>query len=400
MKNIFRSLVLGIFCIFTLTHCGLISDQPDGPTATTTTGPTTSSSSTFSKEIGLQCFGQGDLGCAQTNYCSLQGEAGAGLRCCVAGFLQTYFSDNTQTLGKMLGYTPVSFADMKGMSRQDLLDKKALPFGELFLLPKEEAPKVKDLAKDWGVALSNQQISMEELNQRLAQLGKDLEASATCLENITGQVKSDQVEKDVFGTEQDVQVTSRDLHFLRFSLSAEAYLLQMISHYGWGFEKFPSIPLSDDFLKDINGKTEGDSRWGEISDAGAEELAGKFGLLSSVFSALKLYSDLKDKPSLIDDYLNWRLTPESQSYDSGILKAANESLQDGKYVDLPEDDYQVNLSALSKAALLPNSLKVADSVEVLNRDEASEVQGNKLFFQAWAWNVVRPKPIAPPPPKK
>jgi len=393
VKNILQKFLFLSLTALTLAGCGLISDQPpEGPPPSTTQGPSLSAS--VSKDVGLQCFGEGDLGCAQKNYCALQGEQGAGLRCCLAGFLQTYFSDNTKALGGMLGYTPLGFAEIKGMSRQELIDKKALPFAELFLLPSAEAPKFKDLAMGWAAALAEQQVSGADLNQKLGELGQGLEASMTCLEGVMGQVKSDKVEKDVFNSDEDIQIAHRDLQFIRFSLGASAYLLQFASQYQWGFDKFPALPLSEDALKDINGETSpSDGRWGELVEGGELAIVGNFGVLTQSLSALKSFSDLKDQPSSIDDYLNWRLSAETQTYASGILKAANDSLKSSDYLDLPDEDYQIRLPALGVPNLIPDSRKVSDATPVLKKNAEGDIEGNQLFFEAWAWSVVRPDPI-------
>src|SRR5207247_568877 len=133
-----------------------------------------------------------------------------------------------------------------------------------------------------------------------------------------------------------LSVSPRDLNFLEFALGAGGYGLQGIAAYESGVDQFPRLPLSDDFLKDINGKAAaGDARLGDLSDAEAGHIVALFPLLQKTFGALKAFSDLKDQPSQVDDYLNWRIDKEDQEEASKILKAGFDSLQKSAWADLP-----------------------------------------------------------------
>jgi len=157
---------------------------------------------THSKEIGLQCLSQGDLGCASENFCALTSDAHAALRCCVSQFLENYFSDNTQALGRMLGYEPASFGEIRGMSREEMLKAKALPFGELFLLDQASAPRPKDLVAAWGGVLIRDQASTDELAERFSKFGKGLETTSVCLGQVSSHLASDEMEKEIFATDK------------------------------------------------------------------------------------------------------------------------------------------------------------------------------------------------------
>ena len=116
---------------------------------------------------------------------------------------------------------------------------------------------------------------------------------------------------------------------------------------------------------------------------------GKFPLLQESLAALKGFSDLKGKPSLIDAYLNWRVEKSDQEKASKWLKAAYQSLKENRWVEVEGRDSRINLSNLASVDLLPNSKKLNPETEVLIRNEAGDVEKNDIFFKAWLWNTLR-----------
>ncbi len=383
----FRRLVGVLFISCFVFSCGLISDQPDEPDVQVQTP-----SNPSLKESGLQCLTKGETGCAKENYCRIRGDAHAGLRCCLAGFLDEYFSENTRELGLMLGYTPVSFSELRDKSREELLKQKGLPFAELFLLSFEEAPTVKELMTQWGIALSSGGVSTQELAKRFRQFGMGMESAYSCLDMTLGVLKKDEVEKEIFGSKESFAVNRRDLYFLKFVFGSLGYLIQSVSQYEPGVEQFPSLPISDDFISDLNGfLKEDDDRFGDLEPEAAKSIAQKFALLHGSFLALKSFSDLKDQASSVDGYLNWRFSKEFQEEASQVLKSFHQSLTAREWVDFPDSDYQINLTNLSTPSGLPNGKNVDASTPVLVRDHSGELRANKDFFKAWARPVVRPK---------
>jgi len=351
----------------------------------------------ISKDIGIQCLNDGDLACAKRNLCAIQGDPSAGFRCCLSTFLENYFSDNTRELGEMLGYQPVSFAEVKKMTREELLQAKALPFAELFLLGQEESPALKDLLKRWAIQLIDDKAATANLQSHLEKFGAGLEASTDCLDLQLGSLKDDQIDAGVFGTKDAFRVQARDLNFLRFALGLTAYALQSTTQYEWGAEHFPTLPISDDFIADLNGLAgESDPRFGELDDISANFIAGKFPLLQGSFSALQVFSKLKDQPGKIDAYLNWRFSKESQQKASEWLKAMNASLIQKNWQVLPGGEYQINLSSLANAGQLPNAAKIDAKRPFLTRDEAGAIDVNGGFLLEWAQFLVKNEPAPIP----
>ena len=343
-----------------------------------------------SKDIGIQCLNDGDMACAKRNLCAIQGDPSAGFRCCLAGFLDNYFSENTRALGEMLGYDPVDFAQVKTMSRDELIKAKALPFAELFLLGQDEAPGVKDLLKRWAIQLIDDKAATAELQSRLESFGAGLESTAACLDLTMGSLREDQIDAAVFGTQDSYRVAPRDLQFLRFALGMLGYALQTGANYEWGAEHFPSLPLNDAFLADINGFAgEGDARFGELDAISSDLIAQKFPLLQGSFAALQAYSALKGEPGKIDAWLNWRFSKESQEKASEWLKAMNASLLQKNWQNLPGGEYQINLSSLGVAGMLPNSAKLDAKLPFLSRDAAGDIDVNGDFLLEWAQNLVK-----------
>lgn len=343
----------------------------------------------FSKEIAQQCLAAGNLSCAREQFCALSGE-GTGLRCCVSQFLENYFSENTRTLGKLLGYSPQSFAEIRQLSRQEIIDAKALPFAELFLLSSDAAPALKGLMVQWGLALIQGNASAEELAERFSAFGAGLEATSLCLGKIGEGFHSDEIEQEVFASEVSLTVNARDLKFLEALTGLLGYGIQAASAYQAGFENFPTLPVSPEFLADLNGHDgEGDARLGDLEDGDAAGVAGKFSLLQASFAALKAYSELSDRPGLIDVYLNWRFRAETQGEISGVLKAAYLSLTLAQWTPLPEGDWEINLSGLGQAEGLPDGQNLDRASDVLFRDEEGKIQINFPFVKQWASPVLR-----------
>lgn|GEM_PF-3498663 len=392
----FRPRLLTLYLILLMSSsaaCGLLSDQPPKTEPTTSTGESVGSS----KEVAFQCLSQGELGCAKENYCGLSGDAPAALRCCLSGFLENYFSDNTKHLGQLLGYTPLSFQEIRGMSREDILKAKALPFAELLLQSDAETPKVSDLLEQWAGSLSNGKADTQDLRQTLDKFAQGLQASADCVDHVAQGFQSDEMEKEIFAMDNPLSISPRDIDFVDFALSTLAYGLQAVAQYESGFAQFPTLPLSDSFLLDINGHAGADdTRLGDLEDAGISKIVTLYPLLQRSATALKAYSDLKAQPSKIDDYINWRFAQDKQEKASEILKAAYQSLTDAQWVDLPTDENkQINLSNLAKGGFLPNSKNLNPDVDILVRDESHDVELNDSYVRAWVKTLVRDKVEAP-----
>lgn len=343
-----------------------------------------------SKDLGLLCLTEGDLACAKKNYCAIRGDAQAGFRCCLATFLETYLSENTQALGVMLGYDPADWEEIRASRYQDLLDDKALPFGELFLLSQDEAPAIKELLKQWGIRLVTDRASTSELLNRLGRFGSDLEPTLACLDANLGSFQADTVEKEIFQNETPLEVGPRDLYFLRFVLGAVSYLTQAAQPYDLGAKQFPSWPPSDEFLADVNGLAgEGDARFGDLDAGEAKRIAALDPALVQAFDALKSFSALKGSPGKIDAYLNWRFSSEFQEKASAFLKAAHASLTAG-WQTLPGGHYQLNLGSLAQSGAIPDAHRVSQEQRVLVRDDEGDADVNGDFFQEWAAALVRP----------
>ncbi|MFO1462905.1 MAG: hypothetical protein U1F66_03950 [bacterium] len=353
----------------------------------------------YSKELARQCLAKGDLSCARENYCGIQEGGQAQLRCCLSQFLESYFSENTQALGKMLGYAPKSFAEVRKMPREQILKEKALPFGE-WVLAKDVGAKT--LLAQYGASLVAQHSSTSELRRRLGEFGDALESASSCLAAVDPGSSEDTLEKEIFSSERSQRVSPRDVKFLEFLSGLLGYAFQAGSAYESGFANFPSLPLPQEFLDDLNGHAgEGDARLGDLREEHAAFLAEKFSLLQASFSALRAFSELKGSPSRIDDYLNWRF-PEGEQRDlSGILKAAYLSLGQAEWVDLPDGEWQIHLAALANTDSLPDGRKVDRGADLLSRDPAGEIRINGDLVKAWVSPVLRTKPDGgAPAPKK
>jgi len=381
--NIYRLFAfLALFLSLGLPACGFFDDQPQGSSGQGT--------QELSKESGFSCFEEGDTACAQENYCGLIGDLEAGLRCCLAGFLETAFSENTASLGENLGYQPVAFKELREMSIQEILDAKALPFGELFLVPNVEDDLGKVL-KQWGTSLSEKQVAVSELEGQLVKLGEDFSATVQCLNSSLQGFGGDEIQPQVFATEEGQEVALRDLLLIKFFLGTSSYLLQGMGDYEWGFANFPASYLEEGFLQDINGQTGGeDTRWGDLDEAGAGRVAERFRLLVQSFDALKSFSNLKDSPSRMDAYLNWRWSTASQEKASHYLAAGYDSLKKSQWQPISGSDKEINLFNLSATATLPNGNRVPEALPVLIKDPSGGLDVNSEFTKSFFMTVIRP----------
>lgn len=340
---------------------------------------------------GLECLRQGDPVCAEENYCSLPEHPQAALRCCLAGLIQTVFSENTQSLGRALGYEPLSLKEIRNLSREEILEKKALPFGELFLQPQEEGVDYRRLLKDWFLALEDQGVSTGELNQRLRRLGESLESGLECLNTQIHYFRRDTLTPGIFNSEEKLPLENRDLLFVKFFLGTTSYLLQGLSHYEWGFEIFPSLLPEASFWEDLNGQAGvEDHRFGDLGKGGAEPVSVNFRLLVGSFDALKAFSQLNDVPTKIDAYLNWRLSAESQYDLSNIFSAIYLSLKKGEWFLLPDEEHAVNFFPLSMPEGVPDGRKVSRDLPVFQPKEEGGWRANPEFFREFLAPILRP----------
>lgn len=380
-----KSFILSFLLVFSLgilalPGCGSSAPEPE-PEVSVTLSP---------KAAGLQCFEGGDVSCAAENYCSLPEDGEAAFRCCLARLLEVYFSENTQELGRMLGYEPLGVRELRQLSREEILKRRAAPFGELFLNSQGEGKKYGSIVGRWLQELSAQQASSQELNSRLIQLGVDLEAGYQCLHQGLAGFSEDSIDPEVWAADSKLSVNQRDLRFAKFFLGTLSYVLQTLPQYQWGFDTFPALPLDDDFFADVNGQVgEGDARLGDLSQGAATEIVGNFFLLVSAFEDLKTFSQLPAQASRIDAYLNWRFETGSQEYLSGILKAVYLSLQEDGWQAIPGEDWQLNFFGLSEAGRLPDGRKVDRNTEAVLVKENGGPELNEEFLKLWVEPVLR-----------
>lgn len=287
----------------------------------------------------------------------------------------------------MLGYSPVDFATIRGMSRREILKNKSLPFGE-WVLANDGDPK--ELLVEYGLSLSKQQASTDLLRQRVNRFGQDLEATSRCLASIAVDFSEDSLEKEIFSSEHPPRVAPRDLRFLQFLTGLLGYSMQVGSAYESGFDDFPGLPLEQDFLDDINGhKGEDDFRLGDLHEAQARAVVDKYFLLKNSFNALKAFSELKTEGTRIDEYLNWRFPEEKQKDFSVVLKASYLSLQNSEWTPIGDSEWEIRLNALAGIDSLPNGRKVPRSANLLSRDEQGEIHIDKDLVRDWLSPVLR-----------
>lgn len=287
----------------------------------------------------------------------------------------------------MLGYSPVDFATVRGMSRQEIIKNKSLPFGE-WILTNDSDPK--QLLAAYGLSLSNQQASTTLLRQRINRFGQDLEATSRCIASVTEGFSEDSLEKEIFSSEQNPRIAPRDLRFLQFLAGLLGYSMQVGAAYESGFDVFPELPLSQEFLNDLNGhKGENDIRLGDLSETQAQSVADKFFLLKNSFNALKAFSELKTEGTRIDAYLNWKFPEERQKDFSMALKAAYLSLQNSQWTAIGDSEWEIRLSALASIDSLPDGQKVPRDADLLFRDDQGEIQVDQELVRTWLGPVLR-----------
>jgi len=347
-------------------------------------------SESSARSSALQCLDQGNLSCAQENFCGQQSahpeDVQAALRCCVSQFLNIAFSENTQDLGKKLGYHPLPFGDLKSRSLRDLISGKHLVFGELLFLPQGQAPRLRDLLMDWGSALTRDHASTRALSSHFIRLGQDLEKVSACLEKIPAGFAEDDLEGDFFGSPEKTKITPRDLAFLKFASASLGYLFQSAFEYEWGFENFPSWPFEDSFYEDINGKqSAGDRKFGDLNAEAAPRVASKGALLQK---GLRSFEDFlsQSRIGLIDAWLRWRFSQEDLIAYTSVLRSASASMEQGLWMSVSGEDFIVNASSLLQAPSLPNASTIPASMELLKKDATGSPEVDSDYLK---WLFIR-----------
>ncbi len=377
--------------------CGFFNDQPGPIEATTDVG----SAVNLSTEAAFYCMTEGDFACAEENYCANPSDKAVALRCCLAKSLHTLFSDNTRQLGEKLGYHPLSFKELRELTPQQILEQGAMPLGELFLTPQEQPVEWANLFATWSQSLHDQEVSSTELRNHLRVLGQDLENTLQCMNTSLSGFEQDELQEEIFATEAGIPLTSRDVLFAKFALGTSAYFLQALADYDWGVESFSAWPLTSTFLADINGAAaEGDARWGDLSSEGEVAMASRFPLLVHSFDALKAFSALQGSPSETDRYLNWRLTTESQTQASALLKAAYDSLKTGEWQDLPTATEAINLFPLGTTSKIPNGTKIPLNLKFLVIEDDQNIRVSEQFLKNFLASVYQMEALPDPVPPK
>jgi len=372
MKN--KNLFLGAICLV-LFSC-TSSNNPDSSNLNNTS---------VSRENAIQCLDQGNISCAQNDFCSLQSQnpndASLALRCCTSQFLTMMFSDNTQSLGKMLGYSPTKFESLKSNTLPDLISKKKIVFGELIFLPQGQSPKLRDLVMQWGEKVTSDHTSTHELNQKFIQLGKDLEGVSQCLNKLPQSFPEDELEGNFFGSKDKIKVTSRDIDFLQFASQSLSYLAQSVFEYDWGFDYFPSWPFDDSFYQDINGKMGvGDKRFGDISADATTRVAGHAPLLKSGLQSFDNFLH-ESKTGLIDAWLRWRFTQDDLIIYTSVLQSANASLNAGQWMSVSGKNFILNTSSLLHEETLPNAKDIPPSTDLLLKKSNGDPDVNDDYLK-------------------
>lgn len=340
---------------------------------------------TLSRQNAIQCLDTGDLSCAKNNFCGLQnenpGDSQLALRCCVSQFLNIAFSENTQSLGKMLGYQPASFASLKSNSLENLISHKKIVFGELIFVSEGKAPKLKDLVFQWGQKLTTDQASTRDLNQKLIQLGANLEGVSQCLTKLPSNFPEDELEGNFFGSREKTKISKRDIAFLQFASGSLAYLFQSVFQYEWGFENFPSWPFENSFYADINGSlSEADQKFGDLATPAASKIVARGLLLKTALQSFENFLH-ESKTGLIDLWLRWRFSQEDLITYTSILRSAYASVNSGRWMSVSGEDFILNTSSLLQENTLPNAKNIPDSVELLQRDEEGDPKINSAYLK-------------------
>lgn len=348
--------------------------------------------STLSRQNAIQCLDAGDLSCAKNNFCGLQQQNPAdtsfALRCCVSQFLHVAFSENTQHLGKMLGYEPIAFSSLKNNDLATLISRKKIIFGELIFLPEARAPKLRDLMIQWGQALISAQSDSHELNRKFIQLGSDLESVHQCLSNLPQKFSQDELEGNFFGSQEKTKISPRDLAFLQFASGTLAYLFQSIPHYEWGFDHFPAWPLNDSFYQDINGKLDsGDPQFGDIESSALQKVAAKAKLLKSGLRSFENFLH-QNQTGLIDLWLRWRFSQSDLIEFTSVLRSAHASFEAKNWMGVSGESFILNTSSLEHTESLPDAQKLSPDLELLRPDESGNPEINSDYLKQLFTNLI------------
>ncbi len=380
-KNFF-----GVFLFsFLFISCGSSSDIPKNEDT---------SLGTISQQRAVACVEDGDLSCAQTQYCGLQSkdseDTASALRCCVSQFLQVYFSENTTELAKMLGYSPATFKELRQKPLSQLLTQHKLVFGDLFLASASEASTLENVFTGWGRNLIAHQVSTATLNTRVKKLGADLEGVHACLTSVTESLSEDELEKSFFGTSDKIRVTLKDVQFLEFTTAAISYLLQSVFEYEWGFDRFPAWPLTDSFYTDINGHTRvGDLRFGDLFPSAALNIVGHASLMKDGFASFRSFLNANASDSLADRWLHWRFSRTTLQDLEDILTTADLSLTSGQWEPIPHSDYSVHLSSLLNTSTLPRASHLSPVLDLLVKDGQGNPDLNSAYMEELLSPLVR-----------
>lgn len=380
MKTKYLTLALLLSTLFACSSSNNSDPQANGNVST-------------SRENAIQCLDQGDTQCAQNNFCGLQnqnpGDAALALRCCTSQFLNVMFSDNTQNLGKMLGYKPTSFASLKNSTLSSLISNKKIVFGELIFLSQDEAPKLRDLVLQWGTQLSNDHSSTHELNQKFIQLGQDLKGVSECLAKLPQNFPEDELEGNFFGSKDKIKVTSRDIDFLQFASNSLSYLAMSIPQYEWGFDYFPSWPFEDSFYQDINGKQgSGDKRFGDLSSDAATQIVHNAPLLRNGLQSFDNFLH-ESKTGLIDAWLRWRFSQDDLVTYTAVLQSALASLQANQWMGISGKTFILNTSSLLHEETLPNAKNIPSDTNLLEQKSNGDPDINDDYLKDLFHDLLR-----------
>ncbi|MBF0492590.1 MAG: hypothetical protein HQM15_07410 [Deltaproteobacteria bacterium] len=361
--------IIFVFLLF-LSACGS-SASTNSPSLSTTHAPTQ-----YSLEAARSCLQQSDLGCASENYCALKyqnpSDATAGLSCCVSKFLQILSNENTQRLSSFIGYNPLRYEELQGQSPAYLLANKKIIFGELFLKSSSQSTSLGDLAVQWGTPLLGGQIATEDLNTSLRQLGSDLAEVQSCLASEDAYVNSNvSIEGLLFGMNQKIEITPKDFRFAKFATGLLAYGFQGVFSYDWGFDKFPSWPLSPNFYRDINGQlSASDTRFGDLDSQGASRIVSKADLLRSAFNDWDTFVQSPLNGSLTDRWIAWRLAAGDEQNYKKILNTVSDSITLRSPQPITGEGTIVNFSALFQETSLPSASNIPEELNLLSADSS------------------------------
>lgn len=339
----------------------------------------------LSLSSGLQCLEEGNLNCAKENFCAQSAadpsNANLALRCCASLSLDIGFSENTQNLGRMLGYQPVSYAHLKAGTLSDALAGKKIVFGELFFQSEAQSPGLRDLAIQWGSKLTSDQASTRELNQKIMKLGNDFESLSQCLARIPENFSEDDLESVFFSSPESVKVTARDLDFLKFATASLAYFLQTSTQYEWGFEHFPSWPFPDSFYADINGKAgTGDLRFGDLNSTAALSVLSKANLLEQGLQAFESFLQ-QPKIGLIDTWLRWRFSQRDLVTYTSVIRSSAASMQSGQWMSVAGESFILNMASLKTQASLPNANFIPTSLDLVEQNSQGDPEINSDYLK-------------------